>query len=159
MWPGKCWGEWNYHILWSASCRLTEAAHTTICFHCSKSPGLACVQLVIHQHSLVVLPPTILFNFWLHLKKANHRSSQGFCRKREVLFLFYPKAQWLQPLPSVWETWVEFILSFVELDLCCPQAWAVPSGGGCNKPQHILGFLQTPTLAQWWFCLTYTFVS
>lgn len=155
MWPDKCWGEWNYHILWSAGSRLTEAAHNTICLCCCKSTRPACVQLVIHWHSHVLLPPIILLHLWLHIMKAKHRSSQSFWEKREVLSFFYPKAQWLQPSPAVQETWVQFFPSFEELGPCCSQPWAVPLGGGCNKPQHILGFLQTPMLPQWYFCLIY----
>lgn len=110
MWPNKCWGEWNYHVLWSAGCRLAEAAHDTICLHCCKSIRLAHIQAVIHQYSRVLLPPIILFHLWLHIIKAKHRSSQSFKKKRELLSSFYPKAQWLQHSPAVQETWFSSFL-------------------------------------------------
>lgn len=75
--------------------------------------------------------------------KPKHRRSRNFMQRREVLSLVSPKAQWLQCSPAVWDTWVQFLTSLQELDPCCSQPWALPSGEGWSKPWHILGFLQT----------------
>lgn len=64
-------------------------------------------------------------------------------QRREVLSLVSLKAQWLQRSPAAWDTWVQFLTSLQELDPCCSQPWALPSGEGWSKPWHIPGFLQT----------------
>ena len=100
MLPNKCWGEWNYNVLWSADCRFAEVAHNTICLHCCKSTRLARVQLAIYQYSQVLLPSIVLFHFWLRIMKPKHRSSQSFRKKREVLCYFTLKPKYFSTHPQ-----------------------------------------------------------